>query len=194
MAYGWYVARVKRGKVTQAQALLSLQGLEVCYPRLLVPRQSQTHTEDLFPGYLFCRLDPSCSQHWPEVLWTPCLRYFLPQNAPPMPLSDHAMEDIRRRVERWNEGGYTQVYQKGDRLRIRSGALRGLDAIFQGYLPAKERCEAFLDWFGRQLLTTIDLADVELSPESKADRAWVPAYQRIHEPSTSTDQLMGSQT
>ena len=169
-----------------AQELLGQRGVEVYNPRLLVPRHSKTRTEDLFPGYLFCRLDPSSTVHWPDALWTPNVRYFLPQNAPPLPISHQALEEIRSRVGSWNNGSYLEVYQKGDRLRIKSGALKGLEAIFEGYLPAKRRCEAFLNWFGRQLLTTIDLVDVELVAESRAERPWAKAYQRIREPSVPT--------
>ena len=186
MAIGWYVGKVKRGKVAQAQALLKLRGLEVSNPRILVPRRSHSRWEDLFPGYLFCHLDPSCTQHWPDVLWTPCFRYFLPQNAPPVPLNGQAMEEIWNGVEEWNNGGFVQVYQPGDHLQIKSGALEGLNAVFQTYLPPKERCEALINWFGRKLLITIDLSDLELAPTSETELSWIKAYQRISTPITST--------
>ena len=179
MATEWYIAKAKRYQTGLAQRQLEQGALEVYNPRIVVLRSGERKWEDLFPGYLFCKVDTSSSDQWPGLMWTPGVRYFLPPAARPVPLTEEAVEEVRQRVEMWNEGGYIWVFKKGDHLRIKAGALKGLDAIFERYIPARERCEVFLIWLGRGLTTIMDPADLDIATRSGEAGAWVKGYERI---------------
>ena len=185
MATEWYIAKVKRYQAGFAERQLKQGALEVYNPRIVVLKSGRRKWEDLFPGYLFCKVDTSSSDQWTGLMWTPGVRYFLPPAASPVPLSEEAVGEVRQRVERWNGGGYIWVFKKGDHLRIKSGPLKGLDAIFEKYIPGRERCEVFLLWLGRGLTTTLDPADLDIATKSGDTGAWVKGYERIN-PGQST--------
>ena len=60
-----------------------------------------------------------------------------------------------------------------------SGPLKGLDGLFNRYLPSKERCEVLLNWLGRRLLTTLDPTDLDIATRSGTTPGWVAGYGRI---------------
>ena len=179
MAFEWYVAKAKRFQTVLAETHLRIWGIEVYNPRILGPKNHAKKWEELFPGYLFCRVDTSDSDIWPALLWTPGVRCFLPPEAHPLSLTEKSIEEIRQRVETWNQGGYSRVFNNGERLRVRSGPLKGLDAIFERYLPARDRCEVFLSWLGRGLPTVMDPADLDIATDVGSSGAWVKGYGRI---------------
>lgn len=179
MAFEWFVAKVKRHQSGLAERHLEFAGLKVYNPRIAVLKSKTRKWEDLFPGYLFCRVDTNSSKPWPGLLWTPGIRYFLPSQGTPTPINEGAVEEIQQRVENWNEGGYLWVFKKGDQLRVKSGPLKGLDAIFERYLPARERCEVFLNWLARRLLTVMNPADLEIATKPGSPGPWVKEYERI---------------
>ena len=179
MAFEWYVAKAKRFQTVLAERHLRLWGIEVYNPCIVALKTQTKKWEDLFPGYLFCRVDTSNSDLWPGLLWTPGVSYFLPPDSRPLPLSEDSVAEIQQRVERWNGGGYSRVFKKGDRVQVRSGPLKGLDAIFERYLPARERCEVFLSWLGRKLPTLMDPSELDMATEVGSVGAWVKGYGRI---------------
>jgi transcription antitermination factor NusG len=179
MAFEWYVARVKRHQAGLVENHIRRWGHEAYNPRIVVLKRGTAEWEDLFPGYLFCRVDTDIDDCWPRLLWTPGLSYFLPPQHHPSPLGEEAVEEIRHRVQAWNQGAYVRVFRSGDRVRVKSGPLMGLDALFKRYLPARDRCEVFLNWLGRRLLTTIDPSDLDIATRSEHSPGWVAGYGRI---------------
>ena len=179
MAFEWYVAKAKRFQTALAEKHLKLWGIEVYNPRIVSLKAQTEKEEEPFPGYLFCQVDTSDSDLWPGLLWTPGVSYFLPPESRPLPLPEDSVDEILQRVERWNHGGYSQVFKKGDRVQVRSGPLKGLDAIFERYQPARERCEVFLSWLGRKLPTVIDPGELDMATEAGSVGAWVKGYGRI---------------
>jgi transcription antitermination factor NusG len=179
MPLDWYVARVKRNRSALVEEHMRRWGCEVYNPRIAVVKRGLTAWEELFPGYLFCRVstdDPGC---WSQVMWTPGVTYFLPARHRPSPIGEDAVEEVRSRVRVWNQGGCGQAFRKGDRLRVKSGPLRSLDALFERYLPSKDRCEVFLNWLGRRLLTSLDPADLDMATRSGTVPGWVAGYGRM---------------
>ena len=179
MTFEWYVAKVKRNQADLVERHMRRWGHEVYNPRIAVIKKGTTAWEDLFPGYLFCQVDANDADCWPRLLWTPGVTYFLPAQHLPSPIMEDTVEEIRQRVLLWNQGAYGQVFRRGDRVRVKAGALKGLDALFKRYLPSKERCEVFLNWLGRRLLTTIDPTDLDIATRSGTNPGWVAGYGRI---------------
>ncbi len=172
MALDWYVAKIKRNQVSLVENQLVLKGLEVYTPQIVGLSGSPGKREALFPGYIFCHMDVTNRYHWPSLLWTPGLSYLLPAEDRPSPLVEDAVDEIRMRVEEWNRGGYVRVFEKGDHVKIKSGPLKGLDAIFGSYLPARERCEVLLYWLGGKLATLIDPRDLDAVPKVRVRWGW----------------------
>jgi transcriptional antiterminator NusG len=148
MSVNWYVATVQRGKEAAIQVGLRLHGVEVFNPEIVAVRRGRTQWEPLFPNYLFCSLDLE-SGLWPRIRWARGLRYFLGAEHTPTPVPDSLMEEIKARVERWNDGGWESAFKSGDRVRIGDGALSSLEAIFTRYLPGRQRCEVLVSLVGR---------------------------------------------
>ncbi|MBI4202401.1 MAG: hypothetical protein HY532_04705 [Chloroflexi bacterium] len=148
MTLGWYVAAIQRGKESTLKEGLALFGIHLYSPDIIVVKRGRKLREPLFPSYVFCHLDPE-SEQWPQVRWARGMRYFLGPDKQPTRVADSLVEEIRLRVEDWNQEGWTSVFRPGQELRIASGPLTGLDAIFTRYLPGRQRCEVLVSLVGR---------------------------------------------
>ena len=179
MPHDWYVARVKRNRSALVEKHMRRWGCEVYNPRIAVVKRGATAWEELFPGYLFCRVSSDDPERWSRAMWTPGVTYFLPARERPSPIGEDAVEEVRSRVQVWNQGGYGQAFRGGDRLHVKSGPLRGLDALFKRYLPSGDRCEVFLNWLGRRLPTTLDPTDLDVATRSGTVPGWVTGYGRM---------------
>jgi len=163
---GWYIAKVKPQKEGSLTSFLGQWGIEVFYPKIVLPGQSGVR-KALFPNYVFCRLDPE-SGVWPVARWAPGMSYFLNHDGQPTPLPDMMVQGLKQRVEDWNQPGGKRCLQEGSRVVILSGPFSGLEGIFQRYVPSRERCQILLDAVGR--LGTVELPEWEVT-ESGAEAA-----------------------
>ena len=163
---GWYIAKVKPQKEGSLTSFLGQWGIEVFYPKIVLPGQSGVR-KALFPNYVFCRLDPE-SGVWPVARWAPGMSYFLNHDGQPAPLPDMMVQGLKQRVEDWNQPGGKRCLQEGSRVVILSGPFSGLEGIFQRYVPSRERCQILLDAVGR--LGTVELPEWEVT-ESGAEEA-----------------------
>ncbi len=160
MAFGWYVAAIQRGKESALQVGLSLHGVELYNPAITVVKRGRKSKEPLFPTYAFCFIDPD-SEQWPRIRWARGLRYFLGVDRRPTPVPASLIDDIRLRVDTWNQGGWTSAFDKGDRVRVGNGSLSGLEAIFTRYLPGRQRCEVLVSLVGRMHTVHLPITSVE---------------------------------
>jgi transcription antitermination factor NusG len=76
-------------------------------------------------------------------------------------VADEIVELLRRRLEGIEEAGYGNLKQ-GDRVRITSGPLRDLEAIFDRPVSAADRVRVLLDVMGR--MTPVEIDHSEISP------------------------------
>lgn len=160
MGLGWYVAAIQRGKESALQTGLSLHSVEVFNPEITVVKRGRKHREPLFPTYIFCFIDPE-SEQWPRIRWARGLRYFLGADRKPTPVPASLVDDIRRRVDIWNGGGWASAFEAGDKVRIGNGALSSLEAIFTRYLPGRQRCEVLVSLVGRMHTVHLPITSVE---------------------------------
>ena len=154
----WYVAKTKPSKERVVETYLTEgQGVEVFLPLIRRPADRKAGWELLFPTYLFCLVDPQSSD-WAAIRWAPGLSYFLGASQELVPVSDELIAHLKQRVSWWNEDGYVPQFVPGERLEVTSGPFSGLEAIFQRYIPARQRCQVLLQILGR-------LAKVEVPAE-----------------------------
>ena len=156
----WYVARVKPRKERAVRIWLERTGVEAYSPEIVVVQRGRKRLESLFPSYLFVHTDTS-SERWPMVRWARGLSYFLGEVGRPSPVDEQIVPEIQARVMRWNAGGWAEALREGQRVVITVGALRGLEAIFQRYVPAKERCLVLVSLVGRPFAVSVGITDIE---------------------------------
>jgi transcription antitermination factor NusG len=80
----------------------------------------------LFPGYLFCRLDP---QDRLPILKTPGMIQIVGSNRTPIAVDESEIEAIQRMVASGIPNQPWPFLSAGDRVRIESGPLSGLEGI-----------------------------------------------------------------
>ena len=114
--------------------------------------------------YLFCHVDPNSSD-WPAIRWAPGVSYFLSTGHVLSPVPDELISQIEERVSMWNTGGYEPQFKPGERVSVLSGPFFGLEAIFQRYIPARQRCEVLL-----QTLNKLAKVEIPLNSLRQIDR------------------------
>lgn len=162
----WFVAKVKPNNEQKVQAYLGSFRVEVYIPTIVVTKLGKRSLEPLFPGYVFVKATPE-SREWPIIRWAPGLSYFLPNRDDPMALPSSLVDDIVAKVSAWNDGGWITAMQPGDKVRVTAGPLKTLDAIFQRYVPGKQRCEVLVTLLGRLQKVSVDITSVKSSGRQK---------------------------
>ncbi len=155
----WYVAKVKARNERRVGADLALLGIQVFGPELLVVKGGKQRTEPLFPGYVFINVDSNAAT-WAMVKWAHGISYILPDSDCPAPVSNDLVSQIEARLESWNSGGWAEAFQRGDKVVLEGGPLSNLDAIFQRYIPGKQRCEVLVSLMGRPHNVAVNITDL----------------------------------
>lgn len=158
----WYALYTKPRKERQVHALLQGRGIETYLPtvRRKVRRRDRPDRVVYFPCYLFALLDFKVTPH-SSIAWMPGVRRIVAFGDQPAVVADEIINLIRGRLSDVEEVGYGRL-KKGDRVRIQSGPLRDLEAIFDQPLSSKDRVRVLLDVMGRMTPAEIDYSD--LSP------------------------------
>jgi len=150
----WYVLKTKPRHERAVQSWLGRYGIEVYVPEIIVAKRGMRCRETLFPTYVFCKL--TCDEQWPLVRWSRGVRYVIEADGYPTPLASLVVNQVREWVGWWNDSGW-QEHLVGEQVRISSGPLSGLDAIFHKYLPGKQRCQVLISLMYRPLTVEVDL-------------------------------------
>jgi len=146
----WYVAKTNPVKERMVENYLTqLWDVEVFLPMIRRPSGKKAGSELLFPTYIFCLVDPQ-SNNWPAIRWAPGLSYFLSAGQELVPVSNELITHLKQRVFWWNDGGCALNFATGERLRVIGGPFSGVEAIFQRYVPARQRCQVLLEILGKQ--------------------------------------------
>ena len=160
----WYVAKTRARKEWLVETYLTEKlGVEVFLPLIRHPAGRKDGWEPLFPTYIFCLVNPQ-SADWPEIRWARGLSYFLGAGPELFPVSDELIAHLKQRVSWWNEGGYVPHFALGEQVMVTSGPFSGLEAIFQRYVPARQRCQVLLEVLGR--LTRVEVPTEVLKGKS----------------------------
>jgi transcriptional antiterminator RfaH len=157
----WYALYTKPKKEYQVDALLRGRGIETYLPtvRRKVRRRDRPDRVIYFPCYVFALLDFAVVPH-SSIAWMPGIRRIVSFGDRPAVVADEIVEYIRQRLEDREIVGYRRLRQ-GDRVRIRSGPLRDLEAVFDQPLSAADRVRILLDVVGRMTPVDIDYSQLE---------------------------------
>ena len=152
----WYVAKTKPRKERWVARSLEAMSVESYAPEIIAVKNGRRKLEALFPGYVFVHTEFG-SPVWRLARWTQGISYFLPDQREPAPVGGDLVRKIRDGVVGWNNGGWQVAFSPGDRVRIDAGVLQGMDAIFQRYIPAGQRCEVLMTMMGHQHRVRVEI-------------------------------------
>jgi len=185
----WFALQVRTRHETAIASFLQAKGYEQFLPLYNVKKRWSDRVKviesPLFPGYLFCRLDP---QYRLPVLKTPGVIQIVGYNRIPVPIEDTEIQGIQTLVA---SGLPTQPWPflaAGDPVQIESGSLRGLKGIVVK-LKENSRLVVSITLLRRSVAVEIDSALVQPNlgapvsceePKKEyrqgvGDNFWVPA-------------------
>ena len=137
----WYTVNTKSQHERVAELSLQKLGVETFYPQLkqrkVIRRRAETRIGPLFPRYLFARFQ--LDTHYRAVAYASGVRNIVTFGTLPATVEDEIIEGIRARLH----DGYLTVpapsFMPGDIIRIQTGPLQGLEAVFVREMSDHER-------------------------------------------------------
>jgi transcription antitermination factor NusG len=121
----------------------------------------------LFPGYLFCRLNPHDRL---PILKTPGVSQIVGYNHVPVPVDEQEIEAIRRLIASGVPNSPCSYLEVGSKVRIEAGALRGVEGILTE-LKGKRRLVLSITLLRRSVAVEIDSDAVSVVDSLQAVRA-----------------------
>ena len=159
-SYPWFAVRVRSNYERVAGAHLRERGFEEFSPSYKTERKWSDRKKEmdqfLFPGYLFCRLNPVNRL---QVLTAPGVVDLVGFGKIPAPVPDHEIESIRRMVQSGLLVMPWPYLELGRRVLIERGPLAGVEGILD---EVKGKC---------RLVVSVQLLQRSVSAE--VDRDWI---------------------
>jgi transcriptional antiterminator RfaH len=155
----WHALYAKARAEERVGEALAARGVEVWVPRLAFhDRHGQWQVRPYFPRYLFARFD------WERggignIQWTPGLTRLVTFDGRPAALDDARLHYLRSRLETL-DGDEFIALKPGERVRVKNGPFRDLEAVFDRRLNGQARVGVLLDILGRQ--TSVELAETDI--------------------------------
>ena len=151
----WYALYTKPHKEHQVQSQLQEVGAETYLPTVQrkLKRRDRSDRIVYFPCYVFARLDLEITPR-SSITWMPGLRCIVCAGEEPVVVADQMIELIQQRLQTIRHTGH-EAFRQGDVVRITSGPLRDLEAVFEQPLSASDRVQILLDVMGR--MTAVDI-------------------------------------
>ncbi len=154
----WYLVYTKPHSERLAEHSIKENGFEVYLPLIKVwrVRRKRFEKEPLFPNYIFVHLDLE-NDSISRIKWAPGVSKFVrfDDSEGPAIVPDEVIEYIKARTEEIEEEGGVGQFEKGDRVRIVSGPLKDMEAVFEKHISGKERSRILIKVLGR--LTSADI-------------------------------------
>ena len=181
MAIKWYFVRCQSGRedsiARNAIPRLKIAGLQEVVPQVLVPFEKvtdlkkgkkRTINKKLYPGYLMGQADldnpddPKVQQIRSTLRQVQDLREFLGSRGEPTPLTDAEVTGILSRMSDSEAKPKISIgLQKGDLVKIKSGAFDGFDGSVDEVNPEKGMIKVIVTIFGRPTPVELEYWEVE---------------------------------
>ena len=160
----WYTVQTKPRAEHQVRGAFAGKGLTVYLPLVKVARVNPRARPvvPLFPCYLFVQVD--LEQIGQSALnWAPGVTRLVNFGGEPVAVPDAVIDHVKRRLAEVEKSGEFGLgpFRHGDHVRITTGPLRDLDAVFDQKLTAKGRARVFIEFLGRLTATEVDLDALE---------------------------------
>ena len=156
----WYALFTKPQREQQVSEILSEKNIETYVPTIQVRRRGRTVKRPFFPRYMFIRVDFE-EVGLSEVQWTPGLISIVNFDGALTRVPETIIDHLRERLQEVNSNGTYSPFKRGDKVRIKSGPLRDLEAVFDRHLSAADRVRVLVNVLGGLTRTEIDIDDIE---------------------------------
>jgi transcription antitermination factor NusG len=164
----WFALSVKNRHEKVVRQLLTNKGFETFLPlytrRHQYARRAREFDLPLFPGYLFCRFDPTACL---PIVTTPGVLRLVGFGRTPTPLDSVEIASIQRAIEAKVSVVPHPYWRSGQKVRIGSGALAGVEGVVVGDRPTL-RLVLSVTLLQRSVSLEIDASRVELMAEAHA--------------------------
>ncbi len=181
----WYVVHTRPQQELLAAAVLQANLPLLTYvPEVMQSRRGHRRLGPLFPGYFFVQPDAT-GLPTTAINCSPGVLRVVAFGETPQPLAPAVVTALREAVERVNSGGGLpqHPFQPGDTVRVRSGPLAGLEAVFIGPLTPAARVQVLLRFLGSQRTLYVAPDELEVvdapAPQTRRTRG---AGRPIHGP------------
>lgn len=153
----WYVIQSKRHREEFAQASLAERKIVTYLPRIVQwPRPAVgSEVAPMFPSYVFARL--VLPDDFYRVSWTPGVKAFVSFGGGPTPVDSAVIDLLRGREGTDGLIHYDDCPRPHSEVRIVSGPFRGLTAVLEERLPARERVRVLMRLLHRE--TPVELPE-----------------------------------
>lgn len=152
----WFALKVRAKSEALVGGCLENKGYPVFLPSYFECRKYSDRiakvSAALFPGYLFCQLDPS--RRLP-VLTTPGVERIVGFGGVPHPVPDSELEAVRRVLEAGSQAIPWPYLATGHRVRIEYGALQGVEGLVVR-IRGEERLVLSVNLLQRSICVDID--------------------------------------
>ena len=168
----WYVVYVKPRKEDSALFHTRRKGVEVFFPKLLLPLTPPKRQRliPLFPSYLFARID--IPRQYDYIRWSPGVRYVVNFNGIPAPLDDRIVSFLKQRADEEGIFAARSTLAEGQEVLIKDGPFTGLVGILQDPPDARGRVKVLLELLGRHVKVDVPVAYTE---HPSTDSPWAIA-------------------
>jgi transcriptional antiterminator RfaH len=173
----WYALHTKPHKETQVASFLRERGIEIYFPTMPAPSHLHAHRERaFFASYLFAHADLAQTGVWP-IHYAPGMCGLVMSGGVPAEIHETVISLLRARLSRINVvDGNGEALTYGDSVRITSGPLADLDAIFDQRLSAAGRVLVLIQLAQRWTKVEIDAAHLSRNNAlSHKNRICLPA-------------------
>jgi transcriptional antiterminator NusG len=181
MAIKWYFVRCQSGRedsiARNAITRLKIAGLQEVVPQVLVPFEKVTDLKNgkkrtvnkkLYPGYLMVQADledmddPRVAQISSTLREVQDLREFLGSRGEPTALTDAEVTGILSRMSDSEAQPQVSIgLQRGDLVKIKTGAFDGFDGAIEDVNPEKGTVKVVVTIFNRPTPVELEYWEVE---------------------------------
>lgn len=152
----WFALRVK----SRCEKIVATMAHNKGYGEFLPLYQCRRRWSDrvksveipLFPGYVFCRLDPACRL---PLLTIPGVLHFVGIGKTPVPIEDSEIAAIQAAVQSGLSAEPWPFLTVGQRVRLEDGPLAGLEGILST-APNKQRIVVSVTLLKRSVAVAIE--------------------------------------
>jgi transcription antitermination factor NusG len=153
--HAWYVLQAKRHRERLAQRSLAEIGVETYLPLIAQWPRPVVGNEvgPMFPGYLF--VHTALEQSFSQISWTPGVKSFVSFGGGPISLDPSIIGYLRGREGADGVVKWADPVQEKSQVRIVQGPFRGLTAVVEQRLSARERVRVLMDILHRSTLVEL---------------------------------------
>jgi transcriptional antiterminator RfaH len=158
----WYVILTKVRSEESAQIHLNTKGIEVFYPKLVLPgAKAGRHIVSLFPNYIFARIDVSSSEYY-KVVWCPGIKKLVSFGGAPSAVENRVIDFMREQADPRGLIVAKSNLKVGDEVQITNGPFKGLVGIIQEPPDTRSRVKVLMALLSRDVQVEVPAAYINI--------------------------------